>query len=289
MFVVLAHADDRSALRVYAALVRRHGSATVALVSADALALAPLWEHRLWDGDDGDVRSLIELPDGRGLDDAAIGVVLNRLRRMDAPHFARAIQADREYAAAELYGLALSWLASLRVPVVNPVGTRALFGPERSPVEWSVALAGAGLVPRGMAMRASARDGRPARRPDDWWACEVAPESINSLVPADAPTPASLLGRRPAIYVEPIAAPAGRALVAGDRVLGDAPREAQGGSLHLARRVGCELLEVAFGWTPAGELRAMTATVCPGLYGEAEVAAVADLLEVRRVRPPPAP
>ena len=163
MFVVLAHADDRSALRVYAALARRHGAASVALVSPDALALAPLWEHRLWDGDGDDAtRSVIELPDGRRLDDAAIGVVLNRLRRIDAPHFASATRADREYAAAELYSLALSWLASLRAPVVNPVGTRALFGPERSPVEWAVAFAAAGLVPRGMAMRASARDGPPA-------------------------------------------------------------------------------------------------------------------------------
>jgi hypothetical protein len=287
MFLVLAHADDRPALRVRAALVRRHGAASVALVSADALALAPVWEHRLWDGEDDDtLRSVIGLPDGRTLEDATVGVVFNRLRRIEAPHFARAKPADRDYAGAELYSLALSWLASLRAPVVNPVSTRALFGPERSAVEWLCAFAEAGLAPRGLAMRTSARDGPPR---GDWWACRVAPESTNSLVPAGEPMPASLLGRRPAIYLEPVAAPAGRARVVGDRGLGDAPEETHGGTLRLARRLGCDLLEVDFGRTPSGGLRAATATVCPGLHGEPEVLAVADLLEARRVRPPAAP
>jgi hypothetical protein len=277
MFLVLAHADDRSALRVHRLLAQRHGAAAVALVSADALALAPLWEHRLDERGDPDGSS-IELADGCRLDDRSIGVVLNRLRQVEAPQFARASPADRDYAQSELYSLVLSWLASLAAPVVNPVSTRALCGPERSLVEWLAAFADAGLSPRGLAAATSARG--CVRR--DWWAYRIAAASTNSILPLGEPTPASLLGRAPVVYLEPIVRPAGRVLVVGDRVLGDAPEEAWDGCRRLAGRLGCDLLEVAFGWAASGALLAATATVCPSLCDDGEAAAVADWLEARR-------
>jgi hypothetical protein len=276
MFLVLAHADDPSALRVHRLLAQRHGAAAVALVSADALALAPVWEHRLDDQGDG-ARTLVELADGRRLEDRSISVVLNRLRRVDAPHFARASTADRDYAQTELYSLVLSWLASLAAPVVNAVSTRALFGPERSLVEWLPAFADAGLAPRGLAMATSARE-RPRR---DWWAYRVAPGSTNSLLPVGEPTPVSLLGREPVVYLEPVDRPAGRVLVVGDRASGDAPEEAWAGCRRLAAGLGCDLLEVAFDWAASGALLASAATVCPSLVDDTEAAAVADWLEGR--------
>jgi hypothetical protein len=281
MFLVLAHADDRSALRVHRLLAQRHGATAVALVSADALAFAPLWEYRLDERGDGR-GSAIELADGRRLDDRSIGVVLNRLRQVDAPQFARARPADRDYAQSELYSLVLSWLASLAAPVVNPVSTRALCGPEHSLVEWLAAFADAGLAPRGLAAATSARSF--ARR--DWWAYRIAAASTSSLLPLGEPTPASLLGRAPVVYLEPIVRSAGRVLVIGDRTRGDAPKPVWDGCLRLAGQLGCELLEVGFGRAASGAELATGATVCPDLGEDGEAAAVADWLETRRGQRP---
>lgn len=155
--LLLAHLEDRLALRVAASLRRRLGRQAVEIVSAEALALAEHWLHRLEQGspEGGDnllqVQSEIQLANGVWLRAGEIGVVFNRLRFAPAPQFASATEQDRDYASAELGALWLSWLASLQfsgVPVINPVGHGRL-GVAHSRLAWLrlAAQAGLGVMP----------------------------------------------------------------------------------------------------------------------------------------------
>ncbi|MCU0488186.1 MAG: hypothetical protein MUE67_04440, partial [Anaerolineales bacterium] len=99
--LVLAHLDDRVALGVAAAL--RRARREVLALAPEALAMAPGIRYRQAPKLPGSELAIdweIRLAGGELLQPGQVGAVFNRLRSVDAPHFANSDPADREYAQA---------------------------------------------------------------------------------------------------------------------------------------------------------------------------------------------
>jgi hypothetical protein len=138
--LLLCERTDLPALWAYRGL--RERGLEPNLVTSDILVRALGWEHRL--GEAGPTIR-IELADGRRLDGARVGGVLNRLVVLPTYAFATAAPADREYAAAEFQALFVSWLSSLPGPLLNRPTAQGLSGPWLNESEWLVLAARAGL------------------------------------------------------------------------------------------------------------------------------------------------
>jgi len=131
MDLCLCNSDDAAALWAWRELARR--GRTIELITADALAFALRWEHRLIAGA---TDTVITLADGRSVRAAETSAVLNRLRTLPSMHL-RAGNGDREYAATEMHALFASWLAALPGPVLNRATPAGLSGSNwRSQAEW---------------------------------------------------------------------------------------------------------------------------------------------------------
>src|SRR5215212_10128202 len=122
MDLCLCNSDDIAALWTYRELTRR--GRPMELITADALAFALRWEHRLGHGG---VDTEVTLADGRTISAAGVGAVLNRLRTLPFAHL-RADAGDRDYAATEMHALFASWLAALPGPVLNRATPAGLSG-----------------------------------------------------------------------------------------------------------------------------------------------------------------
>jgi hypothetical protein len=276
-FVILAHVDDTTALRVGAALRTRHGAGQVRLVAAEELVFAPCWAHWL---DDTVVTTQLRLSDSTVLDSERLGVVFNRLRYVHLPHFGGATQADRSYAVAETFAFWMSWLASLPCPVLNPATPRGLGLQERSHMEWLKLAAQAGLPARGYRFISD-----PRRFPDSrYWPHErlptAAPDGTN-VYERVAPFPPL---RRPTFFLEPVGEERRHALVTGDAVL-DAPGEAYSASLRqLASLAGCDILQVTFARSLSGDdWLVCDITSFPHTHNPASIQAIVELLEAKLV------
>jgi hypothetical protein len=140
-WLVLCERGDRSAQWVYEGLVAR-APCRVELVVSEALAYAPLWDHRLGDGH---TSTEIRLADGRVIRSAEVTAVLNRLGSPPVEHLNGAAQTDRDYASQELYALWLSWLETLECPVINRATPTGLSGPWLDRSEWCSLAARVGL------------------------------------------------------------------------------------------------------------------------------------------------
>lgn len=128
MWMVIAEPADHAALWTYAGL-QRLGLQPLEIVTMDELVTAPGWSHRL---DDDSARSRVELHDGRVFDSGSLRGVLNRAVEPQSP-----VDGDAAgFAASELRALVVSWLASLRCPVVNPVSPNCLCGASHDTLGW---------------------------------------------------------------------------------------------------------------------------------------------------------
>lgn len=116
--VILAHDDDADAALLLKALQQAQPDLQSCIVRPEALTLAR-WHHEV--DHKGHAKTRIRLPNRMELSDESVGCVLNRLRYVTHPGFARAAQRDRDYANAELQALVCSWLAGLGRKVINPV------------------------------------------------------------------------------------------------------------------------------------------------------------------------
>ena len=99
------------------------------LVSIDELLLAPGWDH------DPESGTRITLGSGTVLENDRIAAVLNRIRMVEPPQFARSTPRDREYAQAEFHALVLSWLEQLGDRVVNRPQAACLHGYQYTPLQ----------------------------------------------------------------------------------------------------------------------------------------------------------
>jgi len=152
MWLVLCDAGDVSALWAFQEM-RSRGVAPLELLTADDLALADYWEHRV-----GAAGASIRFRAGplevRG--DKLRGV-LNRLYTVPMPHWRRKEKADRDYVQQEMVALFLSWLHALPCPVINRPAPQGLCGAWRTESEWAWLAAQAGLAVAPY--RQSSRDG----------------------------------------------------------------------------------------------------------------------------------
>ncbi|CCK24472.1 hypothetical protein BN159_0093 [Streptomyces davaonensis JCM 4913] len=163
MWLVLCGAGDPAAHWAAAGL-RERGLDPVEVVDAGTLTRAVRSAHRIeekgrggrqdradharTDGEaPGHERASFEvaLPGGRGLDSDAVYGVLNRLTHAPVDHLRFATPADTAYAMAEWDALVLSWLQCLAPVTVNRPSALGLSGTFRSPAEWKVLAAAAGL------------------------------------------------------------------------------------------------------------------------------------------------
>lgn len=106
------------------------------------MLFAAVWEHRVGDGPP---RTRIRLANKLTIDSGDVAGVLNRVSYLPADLFPRVSAADRTYAAQECTALYMSWLESLRCPVLNPATAQGLCGAFRPPDQWHVLAASAGL------------------------------------------------------------------------------------------------------------------------------------------------
>ncbi len=140
MVLVLCEGFDRAAF--WAAGRFRERGIAVDVVTGDDLAAAECWDHRL--GAAG-VSLSIQLRDGRRVVGDDTRGVFNRLSYLPNAWLQRIGGPDRDYALQEMYALYLSWLHSLKGPVVNPATPQGLCGNWRHPSMWMVLAGRAGL------------------------------------------------------------------------------------------------------------------------------------------------
>ncbi|MFH9726021.1 hypothetical protein ACH4M4_24120 [Streptomyces sp. NPDC017254] len=172
MWLVLCDAEDRAA-RWAADGLRARGLDPVEVVEAGTLTRTARSTHRIeeergegQDGVDSDrtgedlpagdaaagdapagdrARFELTLPDGRKLASDAVHGVVNRLTHAPVGHLRFASPADTAYAMAEWDALVLSWIQCLAPVTVNRPSALGLSGTLRSPAEWTVLAAAAGL------------------------------------------------------------------------------------------------------------------------------------------------
>ena len=231
--LVLASADDVTALGVDEALRIRVGETGVRFITGEELALAPCWDHRLGEGE---TRTRILLPDGTRLDEHRLGAIFNRLQVPDLPQFYGASEADRLYAIGEVAALWLSWLASLACPVVNPPSPWSLPGPEFPLLQWLDLASRAGLPARGCTFSSDPRVFSEQNYTLHRFAADGGSEPIRT-----PPFP-----REPSCFFEPVGSDEETVLVAGDRRVGRLGDQFSDGLYRLRALAGCDLLQVMF-------------------------------------------
>ena len=258
MFLILCHTNDVSATWVYQQLVKR-GFPSIHLLTAEALAYALRWEHRL---EADNISVTIDLAQGLTIETSNVQGVLNRLCFVPTEHLATASPKDREYAAQELFSFFLSWLHSLPCPVLNEPTPHGLGGRERRLPEWLWLAAQAGLkTPRyvNAVDQAFRVDGSAT----GWWA-RLADGSEGPFQPLTA----SLCQSSAIELVEPVRGSLHSVLVIGDHVIGSGlPDEVRQGCRRLAVASQTALLGIEFIQASDGELTFWKATPFPDLRG----------------------
>ena len=145
MWIVFCSSLDHSALWAFEGLQRR-GLAPLELVTAECLGVARLWEHRVGAGG---AHLKISLQDGRTLCSSRIRGALNRIAAPSNALIQHAVEADREYARAEMQAFYLSWLHAVPGNVVNRPTPQGMSGSWRHISEWAAIAARCGFpVPR---------------------------------------------------------------------------------------------------------------------------------------------
>jgi hypothetical protein len=214
------------------------------MLSSLDLALASHWSHRV--GADG-VSTDVRLANGTTIRSQDICGVFNRMSPIPPVAFLTFDKTDREYAQAEMHSLIVSWLASLKCPVVNRSSSHALSGSPLSPARWRVAAGRAGLPTA--AVRATTNRRRfPATGMTRVYEAPGVP-----LMRA-APDP-PFLAPSPGTFVEPTGVRGASVLVAGASVWGEGlDLEACSGLADCCRRLALDadvsLLRVHFVSTP---------------------------------------
>jgi hypothetical protein len=153
VWLLLCNSTDRTALWA-AGRLRAQGLNPLRVLTPELLHYSLRWEHRLHSG--GATFITFTLADGTRIDGAEIRGVLNRVSFVPTPLVGHLVEADRLYAQQEWTALHMSWLASLRAPVLNLPMMEGLCGAWRHQSEW-VWLAGqAGLDTGGYVQSAPA-------------------------------------------------------------------------------------------------------------------------------------
>ena len=142
MWLLLCNSTDKTALWA-AGRLRARGLEPLIVLTPELLHYSLRWEHRLHSG--GATSTTFTLADGTRIDGTKIRGVLNRVSLVPVHLLEHFIEADRVYAQQEWTAFHMSWLASLRAPVLNLPVMEGLSGAWRHPSEWVWLAAQAGL------------------------------------------------------------------------------------------------------------------------------------------------
>ena len=237
-------------------------------VTPSALAGARGWTHAV--DAHGAVTGDVVLRSGTVLAPDAIGCVLNRCYAVTAPAFARAQPRERDYAAAEMHALVVSWLAGLGRPVINRAETLTWPG-STSRRQWLMRAIAAGI---------------PVVRDVVATSASLVPRELRDRVTIRGPWPDTrLVARQPVEAGDAVVPPFVDVVVAGDRIHGQLPPSLARRCVELARGAGYALLQLSFDARGA-QLRLAHVDPMPSLLDQGAVDAVADLLERSVARPP---
>jgi hypothetical protein len=152
MWLVLCSSSDMSAHWAFQGLMQM-GLAPLQLVTTESLASARTWEHRV---NSSGAQVAITLANGVVIRSSQIRGVLNRLVAPSDFTARSAVDADRQYTAAEIQAFYLSWLHSLPGVVINRSSPLGLSSPWLHASEWTLRASRAGL--RTCTYRQSARE-----------------------------------------------------------------------------------------------------------------------------------
>lgn len=141
MWLVLCSSSDMSAHWAFQGLAQM-GLAPLQLVTAESLASARAWEHRV---NSSGAEVTITLANGALIRSSQVRGVLNRLVAPSDFTARSAVEADRQYAAAEMQAFYLSWLHSLPGIVINRPSPLGLCGQWLHASEWTLRAGLAGL------------------------------------------------------------------------------------------------------------------------------------------------
>jgi hypothetical protein len=235
-FLILAHHSDDTAIRVTGLLQNRHPHTQVKLILSDDIVQAPKWTHHVTTGT---VNTELRLRDGARLSSDEIGIVFNRLRHVDMPHFAATKIEDREYAVMEMFALLVSWLAGLRCPIINPVSPVGLGDSVRHPATWQILASRAGLPALQFRMTSSRR-----RFPAP--GLVILPGTVKET---------TIAFTRPAWLAEPVGESHRSVLVVGDHLCGNPPPGLVSPCRHLAKLSGLPLMAMHFSQSLQGKDR----------------------------------
>jgi hypothetical protein len=273
MFLVLTNNDDPTAMAVYRELCARQGADSVALLTDEELSVGTGWSYT---HDDNITRTTLRLRDGRSFSSEDITAVFNRLRYLNGAHFVAFDGRDREYAVGEMFALLMSWLTSLKCPVVNPAGVRGFSFSNRTFLEWFKLAGEVDLPTRAAHFTTDARlmsaTGFSAFQP-------LAGMTLAQVANFPAVS-SSIVGRAPTVWLEPIRDETQRLLVVGSAVIGE-PKEMAGPCLALAERSDANLMEFIFvrsSMRQEDDWRCGWINPLPQL-SDAEVSAVTSFLE----------
>jgi hypothetical protein len=268
-FLILAHSDDDTAIRVYKTLCVQHGADQVKLVSSEELALAPHWSHCL---EDAGITTRLRLSDDSTLDSASLGVVFNRLRYVPTLHFGGATEQNKHYAVMETFALWLSWLTSLPCTVINQPMPRGLGYQTRSHVEWLFLACKVGLPTQGYHFTTNNR-----RFPKDkeHWLRQTPIQDDFSGIP---------ISRQPTLYVEPLTEARQSILIAGQKSIGSLVGQYTEPIQRLKALTQCELLEVTFAKTAStdGDWKVCDINSFPEVQEIEGIYLIAELLNAKR-------
>ncbi len=141
MWVVLCDPGDRSGLWAYAGL-RKRGLAPLELITPHELAYSTWSVHNV--GARGSHFEIALARGGKLVSDEIKGV-LNRLAEVPTDHLIFGSDDETHYAIQEVNALVLSWMACIGPVSINRATARGLAGTWRSPAEWTLLAAKAGL------------------------------------------------------------------------------------------------------------------------------------------------
>ncbi len=179
MYLVLCNTSDLAAIWAFGQLKKELGAA-IDIVTAEVLAHALRWEHRVTTNG---TSTTIALADGRVIRSDDVQATLNRLEHI-APVSSRAGDVDREYAAAEMHALFASWLHALPGRVWNRATPAGLSGSTwRQNAEWMQLAARAGFATA------------PVREPSAVRTLLVAGEAVVGAAPSSIKSSALALSR----------------------------------------------------------------------------------------------
>lgn len=247
--LILAHPGDRLALQVYAELQRQVGSAHLRLHSAQEIALALRWSHHQ---NQSGIRTEIGLADGSTIE-GEWGLLFNRLQQLELPHFGGADPMDRDYAAAEMQALLLSWLHSLSCPVINPASAQGLGGARRTHAQWLQLAQQAGLPIQAYHFSSNPRRFSPrSQSTASLWPYRTASAHGASVTPQLERITLPQVGSEPTFFLEQVADDPAAVVVAGEQVVGGAVQLDRAACRRLTQLAGVPLLQITLARRTAG-------------------------------------